>query len=98
MVEGLGLKEVLLVGCGLEEVEVLPAGEALMEVGLFLRPKKEFINASVYSPYFKLTFCLVFPQMAPIIVTKIQQSICYDGKSAISWMADHESLSSLMAR
>ena len=51
----------LPVGWGLKEAGVLLADEALVEVGMFLRPEKEFIDAPECSPYFKLTFCLEFP-------------------------------------
>jgi len=61
----------LLVAESLELKEVLPIDEAQVEVGVFLRLEKEFIDALECSPYFKLTFCLDFPQMMPIVVAKI---------------------------
>ena len=51
---------------------MLPVDKALVEVGVFVRLEKEFIDALECSPYFKLTFYLVFRQTTPIIVAKIQ--------------------------
>ena len=81
--ESLVLKEVLPEGWGLEEAEVLLVDEAPAEVGVFLPLEKEFVGALRCSPYFRLTFYFNFPQTTPIVVAKIQQSTCYDGKSTI---------------
>ena len=81
--EILVLKEVFPEGRGLEEEEVLPVDEAPAELGVFLPLEKEFVGALGCSSYFRLTFYFSFPHTAPIVVTKLQQSICYDGKSTI---------------
>ena len=84
VVERLVLNEVFPEGRGLEEVEVLPVDEALAEVGVFLPPEKEFVDALGCSPYFRLTFYLVSHRWRQLLLPSYNNLFVMMGRVQLS--------------